>query len=235
VLEDNRATSRAALASRLTKVKSHTQAHRGTSMLIRYALPSGSAKHSRRDDCKNSDASLISSIAKGDQKALHALFSRHSTRVYRYSLRLTGSTTIAEETVSDVFLEVWCSASSYAGRSQVSTWLLGIARHKALSALQQSRDLQLDEHVASAIEDPTDNPEQILLKRSRGSVIERCVGQLPRSQRDVIELFYLREKSVAEVVAITGASKSTVKTRMFYGRSRMAELLGQAGIESARA
>jgi len=204
-------------------------------MPIHCTLPSGSTKPSRRDDCENSDASLLSSIAKGDQTALHALFARHSTRVYRYSLRLTGSTTIAEETVSDVFLEVWCSASSYAGRSQVSTWLLGIARHKALSALQRSNELQLDEQIAFAIEDPADNPEQILLKRSRASVIERCVGQLSRSQRDVIELFYLREKPVAEVVAIVGASKSTVKTRMFYGRSRMAELLRQAGIESARA
>jgi RNA polymerase sigma-70 factor (ECF subfamily) len=198
------------------------------------ALPSGSARHIRTDDRETADASLIESIAKGDQTALQALFARHSTRVYRYALRLTGSTTIAEETVSDVFLEVSAGAASYAGRSQVSTWLLGIARHKALSARRRNRELQLDEQFASAIEDPADNPEQILLNRSRASVIARCIGQLSQRQREVVDLFYLREKPISEVVAIVGASESTIKSRMFYARCRMAKLLEQAGIESAR-
>src|ERR1700730_9834735 len=104
------------------------------------ALPSGPARHIRTDR-EIADASLIESIAKGDQTALQALFARHSRRVYRYALRLTRSTTIAEDTVSDVFLEVWGSAANYAGRSQVSTWLLGIARHKALTARRQNREL----------------------------------------------------------------------------------------------
>jgi RNA polymerase sigma-70 factor (ECF subfamily) len=154
--------------------------------------------------------------------------------VYRYALRLTGSTTIAEETVGDVFLEVWGSAASYAGRSQVTTWLLGIARHKALSARRQNRELQLDERIAFAIEDPADDPEQNLLNLSRASVIARCIAQLSQRQREVVDLFYLREKPISEVVAIVGASESTIKSRMFYARCRMATLLEQAGIESAR-
>lgn len=199
------------------------------------ALPKNSTERLERRDSEISDAALLESIARGDQAALDALFTRYSARIHRYVMRLTGSATIAEETVSDVFLEVWTHARDYAGWSQVSTWLLGIARHKALSARRQRTDLPLDEKTASVIEDPADNPEQILLRRSRDSIIERCVRQLPRSQRDVIDLFYLREKSISEIVAIVGAAKSTVKTRMFYGRSRMAELLGQVGIESARA
>src|SRR5436305_1192660 len=157
-------------------------------------LSSSSAKQIRADDGETADAALIESIAKGDQPALQALYVRHNRRVYRYALRLSRSTTIAEETVSDVFLEVWRSAGSFAGRSQVSTWLLGIARHKALCALRQNRELQLDEQIAAAIEDPADNPEQILINLSRSSAIERCIGQLPRSQREVVDLFYLREQ-----------------------------------------
>jgi RNA polymerase sigma-70 factor (ECF subfamily) len=198
------------------------------------ARSSNSARDFRPDSGEATDAALIESIRKGDQAALQALFLRHSRRVYSYALRLTRNTTIAEETVSDVFLEVWGSAASYAGRSQVSTWLLGIARHKALSALRQNRELQLDDRIAVAIEDPADNPEQILLNRSRASTIERCIGQLPQSQREVVDLFYLRETPIAQVVAMVGAPENTVKTRMYYARCRMAKLLAQAGIESVR-
>ena len=83
-------------------------------------------------------------------------------------------------------MSLWVSTTG-PGRSQVSTWLLGIARHKALSARRRNRELQLDEQIASAIEDPADNPEQILLNRSRASVIARCIGQLSQRQREVID------------------------------------------------
>jgi RNA polymerase sigma-70 factor, ECF subfamily len=184
------------------------------------------------------DKALLDAAAQGNQAALRALFMRHSDRIYRFALRLTGSATIAEETVSDVFLEVWRTGKSFQGRSQVSTWLMGIARNKALSALAAQHptgELDLDEAPEVAVRDQADNPEESLDRRDRSSVIQSCLRQLPNAQRDIIDLFYLREKSLPEVVAIIGALQSTVKTRMFYARNKMAELLKQQGIDSARA
>lgn len=182
------------------------------------------------------DRLLLDAAAKGNQAALRALFMRHSDRIYRFAMRLTKSATIAEETVSDVFLEVWRNGKNFQGRSEVSTWLLGIARNKALSAAAAQRpsgELELDDAPDIAVMDQTDTPEESLVRQDRSATIQACLRQLPPAQRDIIDLFYLREKPLPEVVAIVGALQSTVKTRMFYARNKMAELLKQQGIDSA--
>ena len=182
------------------------------------------------------DKVLLDAAVQGNQAALRTLFARHSDRIYRFALRLTGSTSIAEETVSDVFLELWRNGKNFQGRSQVSTWLMGIARNKALTALAAQRpagELELDDAPEVAVRDHADHPEQSLDRQGRNAVIQACLRQLPAPQRDIINLFYLREKPLPEVVAMVGALQSTVKTRMFYARNKMAELLRQQGIDSA--
>ena len=103
-----------------------------------------------------SDEVLIGRIAKGDRLAMQVLFARHHVRVYRFVLRLVGNPTVAEDLISEVFLDVWRQTGRFEGRSAVSTWLLAIARFKALSALRRRPDEELDEETAGAIEDPSD-------------------------------------------------------------------------------
>src|SRR3954466_13977999 len=92
-----------------------------------------------------SDEMLLESIAKGDRSAMHLLYSRHNVRVYRFVLRIVRATTMAEDLVSQVFLDVWRTARQFEGRSQVSTWLLSIARFKALTALRQRKHEDIDQ------------------------------------------------------------------------------------------
>src|SRR4029079_8839236 len=151
-----------------------------------------------------------------------------------YVLRLTKNPSIAEETVSEVFLAVWRGAGKFNGKCKVSTWLLAIARHKAFAALRSRKESQLDEGAASTIEDSADNPEICLVKQECGTLVRHCLSQLSTAHRQIVDLYYMRGKSVPEVATLVGIPVSTVKTRMFYARNRMAELLEQAGIESIR-
>src|SRR6267154_6065162 len=82
------------------------------------------------------DKTLLGAIANGDQRAMQVLYARHHVRVYRFVLRLTQDRSLAEDVVSDVFLDVWRQAGNFKGKSGVPTWVLAIARHKALSALR---------------------------------------------------------------------------------------------------
>ena len=124
------------------------------------------------DPCRaTSDESLIHSIARGDRRAMQVLFARHNVRVYRFVMRLMGDAALAEDLVSEVFLEVWRKAGRFEGRSQASTWLLAIARYKAISQVRNRSVNQLDEQMAQTIEDPSDNPEEIMAKRDRGAMI----------------------------------------------------------------
>ena len=177
------------------------------------------------------DEVLIGRIADGDRLAMQVLFARHHVRVYRFALRLVRNEATAEDLISEVFLDVWRQAGKFEGRSAVSTWLLAIARFKALSTLRRKPEQELDEEAAEAIEDTSDNPEVALEKKEKGETLRKCMEALSAEHREIIDLVYYHDKSVEEVAEIVGIPEATVKTRMFYARKKLAELLKAQGIE----
>jgi RNA polymerase sigma-70 factor, ECF subfamily len=179
---------------------------------------------------ETSDEALVELIADGDKRAMQVLYGRHNVRVYRFIVRLTGNTTLAEDLVSEVFLDVWRQADSFEAKCQVSTWVLAIARYKALSALRRRSDDQLDDVMAETIEDTADDPETVVYNKDRSTLVQKCLAQLTPAHREVIDLVYYHEKSVDEVAQIVGVPAATVKTRMFYARNKMADLLKQSGV-----
>ncbi len=178
-----------------------------------------------------SDEVLIARIAGGDRLAMQVLFARHHVRVYRFMLRMVRNEATAEDLISEVFLEVWRNAGKFEGRSAVSTWMLSIARFKALSALRRRSEEELDEEMAEQIEDQADDPEVSLAKKDKGAVLRECLNALSAEHREVIDLVYYHEKSVEEVAGIVGIPEATVKTRMFYARKKLSELLKEQGID----
>jgi RNA polymerase sigma-70 factor (ECF subfamily) len=178
-----------------------------------------------------SDEVLIGRIANGDRLAMQVLFARHHVRVFRFVLRLVREEATAEDLISEVFLDVWRQAGRFEGRAQVSTWLLAIARFKALSVLRRKPEQELDDETAAAIVDPSDTPDVTLEKKEKGEVIRECLTSLSADHREIIDLVYYHEKSVEEVAEIVGIPEATVKTRMFYARKKLAELLKAQGIE----
>jgi RNA polymerase sigma-70 factor (ECF subfamily) len=201
-------------------------------MQIGFALRDIAPPRPRAPVQDTSDETLIGRIADGDKRAMQVLYARHNVRVYRFILRLTGNQSLAEDLVSEVFLDVWRQAEGFEAKSQVSTWLLAIARYKALSALRRRTDEHLDDQMAATIEDTADNPETVVGTKNRNMIVQKCLTQLSPAHREVIDLVYYHEKSVDEVAKIVGVPAATVKTRMFYARSKMADLLRNAGVST---
>ena len=178
-----------------------------------------------------SDEVLIARIAGGDRLAMQVLFARHHVRVYRFVLRLVRNEATAEDLISDVFLDVWRQADKFEGRSAVSTWMLSIARFKALSALRRRPEQELDDETAEQIEDQSDDPEVALAKKDKAAVLRQALSKLSAEHREIVDLVYYHEKSVEEVAGIVGIPEATVKTRMFYARKKLSELLKEQGID----
>jgi RNA polymerase sigma-70 factor, ECF subfamily len=178
-----------------------------------------------------SDEVLIGRIANGDRLAMQVLYARYHVRVFRFVVRMVRDESTAEDLISEVFLDVWRQAGRFEGRSAVSTWMLSIARFKALSALRRRPEQELDDQVAEAIEDTADDPHTALEKKDKGAILRKCLTGLSAEHREIIDLVYYHEKSVEEVAQIVGIPENTVKTRMFYARKRLAELLKAEGIE----
>src|SRR6266481_4535612 len=201
-------------------------------MQNQYVLRDVASPHFKAPVRETTDEALIGLIADGDKRAMQVLYARHNVRVYRFIVRLTGNQSLAEDLVSEVFLDVWRQAGGFEAKSQVSTWLLAIARYKALSALRRRHDEHLDDEMAASIEDTSDNPESAVGIKDRNSIVQKCLTQLSSAHREVIDLVYYHEKSVDEVAQIVGVPAATVKTRMFYARNKMADLLKQSGVNA---
>jgi RNA polymerase sigma-70 factor, ECF subfamily len=177
------------------------------------------------------DEVLIGRIAQADRRAMEALFARYRLPVYRFLLRMVRNPSMAEDLNSDVFLDVWRQAATFEGRSAVSTWIFGIARYKALTALQRRPTEELDDERAGAIEDEADNPEVALAKKDKAAALRGCLQKLSAEHREIVTLVYYQHKSVEEVAGIVGIPEATVKTRMFYARKKLSELLAARGID----
>ena len=176
----------------------------------------------------SSDEVLIRRIADGDQLAMRTLFARYRVAIYRWLLRLVGDEALAEDLLSDVFLDVWRKAASFEARSSVATWLLAIARYKALSARRQQPHAELNDELASTVADPADDPELVLQKKDRAELLRQSLAKLSREHGEVIDLVYYHGKSVKEVAETIGINEATVKTGMFYARKKLAELVAMA-------
>jgi RNA polymerase sigma-70 factor (ECF subfamily) len=178
-----------------------------------------------------SDEGLIVRIAAGDKRAMQALYRRHHVRLYRFVLRFIRDRQLAEDLVSEAFLDVWRGASTFAARSAASTWLLAIARFKALSALRRRGDGQLDDVTAAATADQGDDPEVTIRKKQQGEILRDCLRRLSPDHRETIDLVYYQGMGIGEVAQIVGIPESTVKTRMFHARKQLSVLLHAAGVD----
>jgi RNA polymerase sigma-70 factor, ECF subfamily len=174
-----------------------------------------------------SDEALIAAIAAGDRAAMRILYNRHQVRVFRFAARLVDDAAAAEDVVSEAFIEVWRQADRFEGRSSVSTWIMSIARFKALSVRRRRQEIELDDKVTETVADQYSTPEQILLETDRRAQLRACLSQLSPDHREIIDLVYYHDKTIEEVAEIVGVPKNTVKTRMFYARRRLAQLLAQ--------
>jgi len=196
-------------------------------------LVAGIAAEPRSPNAKdNSDEALIAKIASRNRLAMQVLFARHHARIYRFVLRLLGSEALAEDVTSEVFLDVWRQAHRFEARSAVTTWLLAIARYKALAELRRRPEPPSDAGSMDA-SDPADNPEATFAIKHRGEILRNCLTRLSPRHREIIDLVYYHEKSVQEAANILGVPGNTVKTRMFHARKKLSELLEAHGVVGA--
>jgi RNA polymerase sigma-70 factor (ECF subfamily) len=142
------------------------------------------------------------------------------------------SQAIAEELLNEVFLTVWQNAHRYEGRAEPLTWILSIAHNKAISALRKRTEvLGIADEAAKDIAAEEDNPEIAAQKQDKSAKIRACIADLSVDHRTILDLVYYQEQSVAEVAEVLGIPENTVKTRMFYARKKLAELLRECGID----
>ena len=177
------------------------------------------------------DGQLIAGIAAGDRRAFRTFFDVYGPRIFRYAVRTIGDVGKAEEVTNDVMLEVWKNAARFERRSSVSTWIIGIARHKSLNAIRGKQHVTVDiEDVAEQISDEGAAVESGEAERDRAEmrrVLRAAVAKLSPEHKDVVELTFFHGHSYEEIAQIVGCPENTVKTRMFHAKKQLKTLLGE--------
>lgn len=178
------------------------------------------------------DRALLEAVARREQAAFRRLHARHSVRIFRFLMRLMQNQATAEEVLNEVFLEIWQHADRYEGRSSPSTWMMAIAHNKAVSSLRRRREqTSSDDELGADIPDPDDDPEAHAQKQDKGRIMRACIAALSADHREILDLVYYQELSVGEAAEVLGIPENTVKTRMFYARKKLSELLKSRGID----
>jgi len=171
------------------------------------------------------DAALLAQIVAGNRAAFDTLYRHYYARLTDFVARILHQRDLAEEVVNDTMYAVWTGGARYAGRSRVSTWIFGIAYHKALKRLERERRTAadaLDEDFDVATDaDPGSDADAAQLQRQ----LEAALAKLSPAHRSVVELTFLLEYSYEEAADIVGCPVNTVKTRMFHARARLRKLL----------
>jgi RNA polymerase sigma factor (sigma-70 family) len=179
---------------------------------------------------EDDDFTLIRRVAAKDRQAFEILYRRYARRLNSYLSRLLRQPEVVEEVLDDIMLVVWQHASRFDYTSRLSTWIFGIAYHKALKARARASKESIDALPDTPEWSEQDDPEGIMSRQELGHTLTRALEALPPEQRAVVELTFYHECSYQEIAAIAKCPVNTVKTRMFHARRRLAQLLADLGI-----
>lgn len=174
------------------------------------------------------DEQLLQRIARGDSNALALLYDRYGRLAYSLAYRILGDVPSAEDAVQEAFLNIWRMAPSFDGqRGSARTWLLSVARHKAIDALRQRRRQQPLGLVTELSETLTPAEDiwqgvDIALQRE---ALERNLAQIPVEQRQVIEMAYFGGYTHQEIGKQLNIPLGTVKGRIRMGMEKLRSLL----------
>jgi len=184
-------------------------------------------------DKAHNDAILLEKIAAGNKDAFATLYLSYQPRLIKFCSRiLKNDVALAADIVDEALIEVWKSAGSFSGRSQPSTWIHSITRYRLIAYLRKNKELLRDDNSDwDNFEDKALLPDEEMMLSERNKKIVDSLHKLSDKHREVIELVYFKELSIKEIAKMLDISENTVKTRMFYARSKLKEIFSDTDIK----
>jgi RNA polymerase sigma-70 factor (ECF subfamily) len=171
------------------------------------------------------DVDLVAAALSGSDRAFRSLVERHHPVAFAVVRSIIGARDDVEDVVQEVFIKVYKGLSSYRGESKLSTWIYRIARNEALNAATRKR-IEGDPIEEARIEAPTGSrPDTQFEKRAERSELETHLAHLDETQRTVLELRYLGERSYEEIAEILDLPIGTVKSHIHRAKIELKRVM----------
>ena len=170
---------------------------------------------------------LLDLVAVGNHAAYEDLYRLLSSRVFAFARRMIGNAETAEEVLADTMYDVWRTAAQFRGDSKVSTWVLGIARNKALMALRSAKTHSQDgsediDDYADILDSGAPDGFDRLAEKQASEMIQRCLERLSGKHRECLHLIHFEDLSMKEVALVQGIPEGTIKSRLSHARIQLA-------------
>jgi RNA polymerase sigma-70 factor (ECF subfamily) len=170
---------------------------------------------------------LLKRVATGDQQAFETLHRALARTIFAFSINQLRDSQRAEDVVVDTMHEVWKHPQRFDGSSKLSTWVLGIARNKILTALRERAHAHedLSDDVMETVADDACSPFESLAIDQREHGVRECMNRLSDEHRECMHLVFYEGYSLREVAQLQDCPENTVKTRLFHARKRIQNCL----------
>jgi len=201
---------------------------------VAHSLRAVVISHALRDECKAPSASadgsvasltgLVRLVAAGDQAAMADLYDATSSLVYGLALRIVKQPQAAEDVAVEVYSQIWRDAALFdAQRGSASSWIVTVARSRAIDHLRALRREPSTEPVESALQIGGDEPgpEQEVADRERQQLVRQALRRLSAEQRAAIQLAYFEGLSHSEIALRLDVPLGTIKTRIRNGMMQL--------------
>jgi len=174
--------------------------------------------------CPIPDELLVERVCAGDQRAFEDLYDRYFARVHHFVARRLRNRADADETVQEVFVNVFASIDSYRGEAPFGAWLFGLTRRTVASRFKKRTP-----SLVSLGEDDFDNSFQATTREpgplelyefsERLARLQDAVSsELTEEQRQLFELHHLENRSIQEIAGLLHKSEDAVKSHLYRAR-----------------
>ncbi|MGD9850839.1 MAG: RNA polymerase sigma factor [Nitrospirales bacterium] len=179
------------------------------------------------------DLNLLKACLPNNEDAFAALYQRYEKRVFQYLMTVVNDATLAEEILVEVMLAIWKGIKTFQGQSKVSTWIFGIAHHKAVDALrkvtsQQRGGTPLDDILESA--ESGHNPLEDAQLHRMAALTNQAIATLSPDHREILHMAFFEELSYPEIAELLHIPVNTVKTRVYYAKHQLKKSLQHQGV-----
>jgi RNA polymerase sigma-70 factor (ECF subfamily) len=180
------------------------------------------------EPAQTADVNLLHAVARRNEAALASLYDRYRLILFGLLVRILGSREEAEDILQEVFIQVWRRAADFdEQRGKPFTWLVTLARSRAIDRLRQlrARERLVTANAQEAPAEASDAAEDAYRSEQK-EIVSGALAQLPADQRQTLLLAYFEGLTQSEIAKRLGAPLGTVKTRMRTGMIKLRELLG---------
>ncbi|SRR5881296_489587 len=174
------------------------------------------------------EVQIMAAVASGDTQAFERLYQAYEKRVFQYVSTFVRDQAVAEEIVVDVMVAVWRGAYTFTNTSRVSTWIFGIARHKAIDALRKvirSEQETMELEKVTHLPNPAEGPLESIDRKQVAALTRQAISKLSREHQEVIRLVFYEELPYEEIATLLDIPVNTVKTRVYYAKQQLKQQL----------